>query len=89
VALVQEWAELRLPVDVAELQAAASQARGGHGLARAELLLEMRAQLSTAMPWAPMVLRLLICAALAPCGGQAILHAASDMVFLKTVDALR
>jgi len=51
----QEWAELRLPIDSAELQAAGSQARGGLGLTGAEVLLEMRAQLSTAMPWAPMV----------------------------------
>lgn len=42
-------------MDSAELQAAASQARGGNSLCGAEVLLEMRAQLSTAMPWAPMV----------------------------------
>lgn len=52
---MQEWAELRLPIDSAELQAAAGQARGGMGLGAAEVFLEMRAQLSTAMPWAPMV----------------------------------
>lgn len=52
---VQDSAELRLPVDAAELRAAASQARRGHSLAGAEMLLEMRAQLSTAVPWAPMV----------------------------------
>ncbi|CAL8464023.1 g3558 [Coccomyxa elongata] len=49
-----EWAELRLPIDSAELQAASNAVRGGMGLGNAELLLEMRAQLSTAMPWAPM-----------------------------------
>lgn len=52
---MQEWAELRLPIDSAELQAASNAVRGGTGLGKAELLLEMRAQLSTAMPWAPMV----------------------------------
>ena len=51
----QESAELRLPADAAELRAAANQARRGHSLAGAEMLLEMRAQLSTAVPWAPMV----------------------------------
>ena len=52
---LQESAELRLPIDDAELQAAAAQARGGGSLAGAQMLLEMHAQLSTALPWAPMV----------------------------------
>ena len=38
-----------------ELSGAAQQARGGGSLAKAEVMLEMRAQLSTSMPWAPMV----------------------------------
>lgn len=53
--LLQESAELRLPIDTQELNSAAQQARGGGSLAKAEVMLEMRAQLSTSMPWAPMV----------------------------------
>ena len=51
----QESAELRLPIDRQELNGAAQQERGGGSLAKAEVTLEMRAQLSTSMPWAPMV----------------------------------
>ena len=51
----QESAELRLPIDRQELNGAAQQERGGGSLAKAEVMLEMRAQLSTSMPWAPMV----------------------------------
>ena len=51
----QESAELRLPIDMQELNGAAQQERGGGSLAKAEVMLEMRAQLSTSMPWAPMV----------------------------------
>ncbi|CAL5226900.1 g9773 [Coccomyxa viridis] len=50
----QESEELRLPIDMQELSGAAQQARGGGSLAKAEVMLEMRAQLSTSMPWAPM-----------------------------------
>lgn len=52
---LQESAELRLPIDMQELNAAAQQARDGGSLAKAEVMLEMRAQLSTSTPWAPMV----------------------------------
>ncbi len=52
---IQESEELRLPIDMQELSGAAQQARGGGSLAKAEVMLEMRAQLSTSMPWAPMV----------------------------------
>ena len=52
---LQESAELRLPIDMQELNAAAQQARDGGSLAKAEVMLEMRAQLSTSKPWAPMV----------------------------------
>lgn len=51
----QESEELRLPIDMQELSGAAQQARGGGSLAKAEVMLEMRAQLSTSTPWAPMV----------------------------------
>ena len=51
----QESAELRLPIDMQELNSAAQQAQDGGSPAKAEVMLEMRAQLSTSMPWAAMV----------------------------------
>ena len=65
----QESAELRLPIDMQELSGAAQQARGGGSLAKAEVMLEMRAQLSTSMPWAAMV---------GPSAAMAPVHALQD-----------
>lgn len=59
---VQECKELRLPVDTGEVQDAIAAAYKGAGPWRgeAELLLELRASLSSAASWAPMVATLLI-----------------------------
>ncbi len=54
--LLQEMQELRLPLEVIDLLQGVEEAySGGSSRTSPEVFLEMRAQLTTATPWAPMV----------------------------------
>ena len=57
---LQEQAELRLPLQNGNLCTAISKQCSSHGSKAPEAFLEMRAQLTTATPWAPMVPPLLL-----------------------------
>ena len=54
--MLQETQELRLPLEIVDLlQAVEESYRGGGSRKQPEVFLELRAQLTTATPWAPMV----------------------------------